>query len=291
MKKKSPIGATTMPDGKAGHGARGKHVGALVSGLTVLRYLTRSETAVGATQVARDLGLNTSTCFNLLNTLVRERLVIFHPETKDYSIGLGFIELAKGVLETSSCARFIRPLMNEIVADYSVTATLWQRSGEDRVVLIERVDSAAAIRVHMTIGQRLPAYVAALGRVLAAHSGLSRAELRKRFTQIRWQNPPSFDDYYQEVEKARECGYAVDEDRYVRGVTTISAPIFTEEKGVATLALSAAGFSGQFSKSLIETIGSDLCSRTQEISQSLTGSGNHSSAPFAQEKSKTSQIV
>lgn len=251
----------------------GKQVGALVSGLAILRYLVRMDSPVGVTQVARELGLNTSTCFNLLKTLVNERLVVFHSAKKVYSVGLGFVELAKGTLEKGSFAKLIRPHLDDLVASHSITATLWQRAGEDRVVLVDRADCDAAIRVHMTIGQRLPLYIAALGRAMAANSGLTRTELRQKFSQLRWQNAPSFDEYYADVEVTAERGYAVDVDHYVRGVTTISAAIITDEP-VATMAISAVGFSGQFSGSMIEDIGSDLRRRADEIGGGRTASSD-----------------
>ena len=37
---------------------------------------------MGVAQVAQDLALNASTCFNLLRTLVHERLVVFDPASK-----------------------------------------------------------------------------------------------------------------------------------------------------------------------------------------------------------------
>ena len=43
-----------------------KVVGALASGLAVVRYLSIAATPVGVSRIARDLGLNSSTCFNLL---------------------------------------------------------------------------------------------------------------------------------------------------------------------------------------------------------------------------------
>ena len=71
-----------------------KLVGALVGGISVLRYLSASNSPLGVTQVARDLKINPSTCFNLLRTLVHEGLVVFNPDTKTYQIGLGLVEIA-----------------------------------------------------------------------------------------------------------------------------------------------------------------------------------------------------
>ena len=63
-----------------------KLVGALSSGLKILRYLASSSTPIGVTRIAKDLELNASTCFNLLKTLVHERLVTFDESTKTYSM-------------------------------------------------------------------------------------------------------------------------------------------------------------------------------------------------------------
>ncbi|MDH3279748.1 MAG: helix-turn-helix domain-containing protein, partial [Gammaproteobacteria bacterium] len=48
-----------------------KTVGALVSGLKVIRYLVQARSPVGVSQVARDIQISPSTCFNLLRTLVQ----------------------------------------------------------------------------------------------------------------------------------------------------------------------------------------------------------------------------
>lgn len=247
-----------------------KLVGALASGLSILRYLSAVPAPVGVSRIARDLSLNSSTCFNLLKTLVHERLVIFDDSAKTYSIGLGLVELAKGALEQASYVRMVHPHLEEIAMRHRTTVTLWQRSSDERVVLVDRADNAAAMRVHMSIGQRLPMYIAALGRSMAAHAGLSPAELRSRFSNLRWENAPSFETYLAEVEEARRTGYAVDIDRYVRGVTTVSAAIVDAQQQ-PVMAISAVGFSGQFDKTAIEALGADLHERAGEISRAVSG--------------------
>ena len=54
-----------------------KLVGALASGLAIVRYLAVAGAPVGVSRIARHLELNASTCYNLLKTLVHERLVVF----------------------------------------------------------------------------------------------------------------------------------------------------------------------------------------------------------------------
>jgi len=121
-----------------------KLVGALTAGLKVLRYLAQAESPAGVSQVARDLDINPSTCFNLLRTLVHENLVTFNAKKKTYSAGLGLLELTKGLTERDKLVSFIRPRLEEIAHAHRVTATLWRRISDDRVVLVERADSESA---------------------------------------------------------------------------------------------------------------------------------------------------
>lgn len=247
-----------------------KLVGALSSGLNVLRYLSAAEGRVSVTRVARDLGLNSSTCFNILRTLVHERLLSFDSESKTYAIALGLVELAKGALEQASYVRMIHHELVSIASTHNVTATLWQRVPGDRVVLVDRAESPAAIRVHMSIGQRLPMFIAALGRCMAAHSGLSAGELEKRFASLRWDDPPSFARYLKEVELARKNDYAIDPGRYVKGATTISAAILNADQR-PIMAISAIGFSAQFNKEQINTLALDVRDRAYAVTRAITG--------------------
>jgi DNA-binding IclR family transcriptional regulator len=254
----------------ASSGPPEKLVGALSSGLAVVRYLASTGTPVGVTRVARDLELNSSTCFNILKTLVHEGLVTFDDATKTYAIGIGLVELAKGALEQASYVRLLRPHLEALAAEHRITATLWQRSREERVVLVDLADNSAAIRVHMSIGQRLPMYIAALGRCMAAYSDLSEEQLRERISKLRWENAPAFEDYYAEVRQVRERGYAVDNGNYVKGVTTVSAPVVDASER-AVMAMSAVGFTAQLNKAAIRHLGDDLHARATQVSRAMSG--------------------
>jgi DNA-binding IclR family transcriptional regulator len=247
-----------------------KLVGALSSGLAILRHLAIATQPMGVSRIARDLELNSSTCFNLLKTLVHEGLVSFDDATKTYAIGIGLVELAKGALEQASYVRMLHPHLEEIAQRHGVTATLWQRTTDERVVLVDRADNPSAIRVHMSIGQRLPMYIAALGRCMAAHTDLSPAELRRRVSELRWEDGPSFDEYLADVAEARSRGYAVDTGRYVRGVTTVSSAVLDAAR-TPVMAISAVGFSAQLARPAIKVLGEDLRDRAGEISRALSG--------------------
>ncbi len=249
---------------------REKLVGALSSGLSVLRYLARASAPLGVSRIAKDLGLNASTCFNLLKTLTHEKLITFDESTKTYSMGLGLIELAKGSLENASYVRLMRPHLTELAERHNITTTLWQRTSGDRVVLVDLADSGSPMRIHMSIGQRLPMYIAALGRCMAAHSGLTHSELRSKISELRWQDGPSFETYLEEVQEAARMGYAVDRGNYVRGTVTVSAPVL-DGHAQPIMAVSAVGFATQLSENSLKALGEDLRNRCEDASRAISG--------------------
>ena len=225
---------------------------------------------MGVSRIAKDLGLNASTCFNLLKTLVHERLITFDESTKTYSIGLGLVELSKGSLEQASYVRMMRPHLQELAQRHNITTTLWQKARNDRVVLVDLAESGSAMRIHMSIGQRLPMYIAALGRCMAAYSDLSPSELRTKLSLLRWEDGPSFETFMREVEGVRENGYAVDHGNYVKGVITVSSPILDAHKQ-ALLTISAVGFATQFTNNSLQALCEDLRDRCQEATTAISG--------------------
>lgn len=249
----------------------GKPVGAVVSALAILRYLASQDGAVSSIQTARALGLNPSTCFNILKTLVAERVVHFEEAGKAYRLGSGLVELAGSALDQVGYTRLIHPELERLAAAWQTPMTAWLRVSNARVMLVDRAEATSAIQIHMRIGHRLPLLVGALGRCMAAHAGFPIDEMRRQYAKVRQDGPQSFEQFLEEVEAARVDGYAVDRDGFARGVTTVSSPVLDAE-GTPFLALSAVGLTAQFSDERVAAMAADLRDTTQRISRQLAGS-------------------
>lgn len=242
----------------------GKLVGGFMAGLSVVKYLVAADAPVGVSKVAKDLDINPSTCFNLLKTLVHVELAEFDNVEKTYTPGFGILELSKGFLDQEDMVKFVRPRMQKLAHSQRVTCTLWRKIGDDRAILVDRADTAAAVRVHMFVGQRLPLFVGGLGRCFAANSGLSKDEVKKRFELLRWENQPEFPTWWEEVQKTKDRGYAIDENAFVKGITTVAAPILNNS-GEVEFVISAIGFSGQFNMDSLGTLASALVAETNKL--------------------------
>ncbi|WP_170990205.1 IclR family transcriptional regulator [Aquamicrobium sp. LC103] len=235
----------------------GKLVGAVTGAVKILRYLSNAREPVGVSRIAKDTKVNTSTCFNILRTLAVEDLVTFDPLSKTYSISLGIMELARGATALGGDLSVVRPLMERIANARNVTLTLWQPVSASRKVLVYSALARSAMRIHMAIGQRMPLFIGATGRLFAAFTDISERELETRFREINWNLPLTFDEFRKQVEEARESGWARDDGNFAAGTMSIAVPILDRD-GVAVMAVTATMFAGHYSDDSLPELVNDL---------------------------------
>jgi DNA-binding IclR family transcriptional regulator len=261
--------------------AAGKPVGAVVAAMRVLRHLAESPEPLSSTRIARDLSLNPSTCFNILKTLESEGFVYCDPDTKRHRPGLMLLELAGGAVDKLGFREMLHPQLEQIARDYGVVATLWVRSGYDRVVLVDSAEHGApsAVKIMMPIGQRVPLLAGALGRCFAGNTNFSKTELRKLFARVRWHQAPGFEEFMEQSAEAAERGYAVDAGHFAPRITAISSPIL-DRTGQPVMALSAVTFSDALHESDITALGEELAAAAVTAGN-MAGIANFAGAAMA----------
>lgn len=242
-----------------------KLVPALVSGVAILRLISRSSEPLGVAQISQSLSLNPSTCFNILKTFSYLGWLQFDPIAKRYSLSLGVLEVASRLLSHGSIP-LIRPYIEEISQGYGVTTLLWQRTSKYRLTLVDKAEPKDAVRVQLVIGQRFPALLGAIGRSFAASMGLERPELEEQFRQLRWQSAPTFEDYWQGVEKARETGFGTDHENFQIGVNGIGVAV-KSAASIPSMGLSALWVGNRFSAEQTRAIGERLKNLAVELTQ------------------------
>ncbi|MEY4722408.1 MAG: hypothetical protein RIQ46_2133, partial [Pseudomonadota bacterium] len=88
------------------------------------------------------------------------------------------------------------------------------------------VAQAGTFQLSVQVGNRFPALISATGRVLAAFGNYPESELAARFAKLRWESPPAFADWLEQVEQTRRRGIGVDDGNYISGVTVLAAPVW-----------------------------------------------------------------
>ncbi len=258
---------TVTERGKSGDKSGGKAVGAVSNAVAILRFVAGQSTPAGVNVIARGTGVSVSTCFNILRTLAAERLVVFDPEDKTYGLGLGLIDLAAPLLGASQ-ADMINPELDKLSREHNCLICLWSVTGEERIVLVNRVSSSRTVRVDMNPGARLPAYAGAVGRCYAALMAEEESRLRAKFEAIKWQTAPSFEEYRAAVVEAKREGYAFDLGQLFNGLE-IAAAIVTDATQRPRYGISGIAIAGQMTRAQIGRMGLDLRDTADWISEAL----------------------
>lgn len=254
----------------AGGGMVVRQVPAVTRAVAVLRLLSRSDAPLGVHAISRQLNLVPSTCLHILRALAAEELVAFDPHTKRYRLASGIVALARGMLRHDPFSKLVEPALDDICRHYAITAIGVEAASLDHIVVVAIARPTRALHLEADLGSRYPALISATGRLIAAFGGHPRAELEKRFKALRWENPPSIEEWRADVAACRLAGYAVDEGRYIAGVTIVAAPVLAH--GRMTHALVAVGVSDQVRRIGLAALGEELKRNADELSRRLSAS-------------------
>ena len=215
-------------------------VGSVVNAVAILRYLASSPPQ-GVNAIARAVNLNPSSCFNLLKTLTTEAFLEFDHATKTYR-ATPPAWLTRPGADIASWISWIREALDAQTTECAVTCGLWQVVGE-RLILLQVTESPLDTRIHLTIGQRLPIHIGAMGRCIA------RA-------------------YLKDVKQVLKRGWSIDEGNYLRGVTTVAAPI-TNVDGRVAYCITSTLFTGQMDSRDLDRLGTRMATLARDASGRL----------------------
>ena len=228
----------------------------VANAIAILRCLADGNPRT-VTQIARDLEINTSTCFNILRTLASEMVILFDQTTKTYKIGPAILQIASTLMSEGNRLMAARPILAEFANKHHVSICVWRRVSPLRNVLVDLHHGSSTLRIDIALGQSLPTLLGSTGRAMALHLGLTKEALRKEVEQLRWYRKPSFEEYWKDAQLAHKRGWAKDSANFTAGVTTVSAPVVTPG-GSVQYSLTALMFDGQFDADGIEQLGSEL---------------------------------
>src|SRR5262249_19581080 len=199
----------------------------LERGLNILKLFNRARRAIGAPEMARELGIPRSTVFRLAQTL--EAMGFLRPldNGPHYAPGPAVLALGFEYLGSLDLVELANPVLARLRDQTGCSAHLAILSGVD-VVYLSRHASRAAISSSVNVGTALPAHATVMGRVMLA--GLADTELAAlyagrtlaRFTD---QTPTTLAALRALLAEDRRRGYAISTAFFERGVTAVAAPV------------------------------------------------------------------
>lgn len=236
----------------------------------VLRLLGKSDIPLGVQTIARELGLVPSTCLYVLRALVAEELVSFDADTKRYSLEAGVLTLARQWLRRNPFNDLAQPVLDRIAKKFDVTMLGVQIVGLDHMIVVAVSQSGNNFQLSTQVGSRFPALISATGRCIAAFGDHSQEALEARFKTLRWDDPPTLEQWQSQVKQTRSKGFAVDAGNYISGVTVVAAPVW-RTRAKLSHALVAIGIGSALKRAGLPALQEALRSAAQTLSNQLSG--------------------
>jgi len=197
-------------------------------GLVLLESVANARRPVSLSELTPVLGVDRSSVFRLVNTLVRRGFLVQEADSKRYMLGSSIWRLASLFRFENVLLQVARPHVDALAADTGETTHVAIRQGA-KAVLIERQLTANVLGVTGAgLGTAVSLHSTGVGKALIAdfdHDRLVQllgGERLPRFTRHTLVSAAKLADACKET---RACGYAVDDEEEHEGVRCIGAPI------------------------------------------------------------------
>jgi IclR family acetate operon transcriptional repressor len=146
--------------------APARPVGSVTRALALLDALAASDSGLGVSELARQIGVNASTASRLLGTLEQAGFVA-RDAGGPYRLGLRLVSLADRVLARLDVRLLARPQLERLVSETGETATLSVPGGE-AAITIDFVPAASSVASVARLGRPSVAHATAAGKVMLA---------------------------------------------------------------------------------------------------------------------------
>jgi len=180
------------------------------------------------TGLSRTTGLNKTTVFRFLNTLVGLGYVIKNDDSDTYSLTLKFLRISSKRLFMYDIQKSMKPQLEKLSKECGETVHLVERNGA-RVVYIDKFESDTnSVRMVSRIGMSLNIFTTAVGKAML--SNMSDIEIKELWTSHSHNKKTEYtitalEDFFCEIEEIRKCGYAVDNEENELEVRCVAVAI------------------------------------------------------------------
>ena len=238
-------------------------------GIKILLILSERN-RVGVTEVAKELQVNKSTAFRLLETLLMNHLVEQDEGSGKYRLGIGVLRISEKLLGSFDIITTAKPFLTKLAETTHESAHLCVFSS-GKVFVVDQVVSSEAMKVTVKIGKVEPLHCSAVGKCLMAFR-LER-EWPKLLDNMDWTayTPATITSREQLVEELRQIktvGYAVDREERTAGVRCMAAPIYNH-RGEVVYCLGISGPSTRIRANKVEDYALKVKKVADQISAKL----------------------
>ncbi|WNB85908.1 IclR family transcriptional regulator [Cellulomonas sp. ATA003] len=189
-------------------------------------------------ELAGTLGLNKSTVHRALAALRFRGFVTQDPASGAYVLGSAATQLADDFLGDENLPVLLHAALVALCGVADELVHLGVLSGT-HVVYLDKVEPERSVRVWSAVGRRRPAVTTALGRALLAFRGTDRSMLAGYVRAAGEGVEVDVDHVWDVLERARETGYATEDEENEVGISCVAVPLLRSGSAVAAVSVTA----------------------------------------------------
>lgn len=194
---------------------------------------------LGVTQLADELDYAKSTIHSHLRTLEENELVVHQDDV--YRLSFRYLDLAEHVKQQFGKYDVVKTEVDNLANE---TGEVAQFATEEhgRAVYLYKSKGAKGVETSSNIGERGPMHSTSLGKTMLSKMSTERVNEildchgmpRKTIDSI-----TDREELFEELERVREHGYAVDDQENVTGIRCIAAPVIdTDDRVLGSVSVS-----------------------------------------------------
>ena len=245
-------------------------VPAVERAFAIIRVLA-ARSSLSLAEVVEVSGLNKSTTYYILRTLVTLDVVAFDESARTYALGPALMELGMTASGQFSDVAVAKRNLAELLEVHNVTIVLYRRVNIGEIVMAAKLERAHRVRISVQAGERLPIQGGSFGRAFLAFDDPKTVDqaLKDGLHTFTPKSVTRAAVFRKELIGVRERGWTVDHEGFALGVSTVAAPIFGAD-GIALVA-AAVGFTNLFTDEVVQECGTHLRRVCDRIGQILGG--------------------
>jgi IclR family acetate operon transcriptional repressor len=245
-------------------------VQALEKALTVLEYLSKIDGDIDLSSLAHALSLPKTTLLRLLTTLKRRHFVQQDEQSRRFSLGWSLIHLGQAAGRAFDLAGLAHPFLERLAGQSGETANLILLDGE-HAMYVDQVASPSIIRGVPAVGTPLGLHCTAAGKALLGflpEEESAHLIPRLRLTRLTEKTITDPAKLRAELVRARQQGYAMDDEETELGGACVAAPV-RDRQGKVMAAVSIMGPTHRVNRGSIPRLARMVMATAGEISRAL----------------------
>jgi IclR family KDG regulon transcriptional repressor len=245
-------------------------IGSLQKAIDILELFDDLTPELGITEMSESLDLHKSTVSGLVYTLEGNNYLEQDSGTRKYKLGFKLVERASTLLSQIDVRSLALPHLQELRdwCDESVNLALCDGG---HVIYVERLLSTQTLGMRAKVGYHAPLHCTALGKAIL--SSLPVAEVSQYVTRyglpaVTGRTITDGGRFVEEIRRASECGFALDDEENEIGVRCVAAPVL-DHTGHPAAAISVSAPAHRLPMSEVPRYGEQVKETALAISREL----------------------